>query len=75
MLQRKIYQKLLQWKNNHIKSTLMICYFNTSIRMRKEGTKNYYYFDAEDGTFDKLMKTIGLAAEILSALPNRSGNE
>lgn len=24
MLQRKIYQKLLQWKNNHIKSTLMI---------------------------------------------------
>ena len=43
--------------------------------MRKEGTKNYYYFDAEDGTFDKLMKTIGLAAEILSALPDRSGNE
>lgn len=24
MLQRKIYQKLLNWKNNHIKSTLMI---------------------------------------------------
>lgn len=45
------------------------------VRMRKEGTKNYYYFDVEDGTFDKLMKTITLAAEILSKLPDRSGNE
>lgn len=45
------------------------------VKVRKEGTKNYYYFDAEDGTFDKLTKTIGLAAEILSTLPDRSGDE
>lgn len=45
------------------------------VKVRKEGTKNYYYFDAEAETFDMLSNTLRIAAEILASLPDRSINE
>lgn len=43
------------------------------LKVRKEGTKNYYYFDPEAETFDKLIETFSLAKEIASTLPDRRG--
>lgn len=42
-------------------------------KMRKEGTKNYYYFDPEMESFEKLIATLRLAMDISKALPDRSG--
>lgn len=42
------------------------------IKVRKEGTKNYYYFDPERGSFERLISTLQLAIEILNTLPDRS---
>lgn len=42
--------------------------------MRKEGTKNYYYFDPEMESFERLAATLRLAMDISEALPDRSGN-
>ena len=42
--------------------------------LRKEGTKNYYYFDPETESFEKLISTLQLAREITMSLPDRSGN-
>lgn len=44
------------------------------VKVRKEGTKNYYYFDPEMESFAKLVSTLKLAMEISKALPNRSGD-
>ena len=43
------------------------------VKVRKEGTKNYYYFDPEMEAFEKLVATLQLAMDISKALPNRSG--
>ena len=43
------------------------------IKMRKEGTKNYYYFDPEMESFGKLVSALQLAVDISKALPDRSG--
>ncbi|MDO5330581.1 MAG: metalloregulator ArsR/SmtB family transcription factor [Bacillota bacterium] len=43
------------------------------IKVRKEGTKNYYYFDPDAESFDKLIETFLLAKTIASSLPDRSG--
>lgn len=43
------------------------------VKMRKEGTKNYYYFDTEMESFEKLIAVLRLAMEISKALPDRSG--
>lgn len=43
------------------------------IKVRKEGTKNFYYFDPEMGTLKRLAAALQLAAEITQALPDRSG--
>lgn len=43
------------------------------VRMRKEGTKNYYYFDPEMESFEKLISTLQLARDISRTLPDRSG--
>ena len=43
------------------------------LKMRKEGTKNYYYFDPEMEAFEKLILTLQLAMEISKELPDRSG--
>lgn len=45
------------------------------VKVRKEGTKNYYYFDPEMEGFEKLISTLQLAMEISGALPNRQGKE
>ena len=43
------------------------------VKVRKEGTKNYYYFDPEMESFEKLIAVLRLAMEISKALPDRSG--
>lgn len=45
------------------------------VRVRKEGTKNFYYFNPETEDFEKLVSTLQLAMEISKALPNRSGED
>lgn len=45
------------------------------VRVRKEGTKNYYYFDPEMASFEKLVSTLQLAVEICKELPDRSGRD
>lgn len=45
------------------------------VKVRKEGTKNYYYFDPEMESFEKLISTLLPAKEIFGALPDRSGSE
>ena len=43
------------------------------VKMRKEGTKNYYYFDPEMASFERLVAVLQLAMDISKALPDRSG--
>lgn len=43
------------------------------VKMRKEGTKNYYYFDPEMESFEKLITVLQLAMDISGSLPDRSG--
>lgn len=43
------------------------------VKMRKEGTKNYYYFDPEMESFEKLITVLRLAMDISGSLPDRSG--
>lgn len=43
------------------------------VKVRKEGTKNYYYFDPEMESFERLIRTLQLARDICRALPDRSG--
>lgn len=39
------------------------------VKMRKEGTKNYYYFASDLDTFERLVSTLQLAMEILKSVP------
>lgn len=41
------------------------------IKVRKEGTKNYYYFDSEQKTLKKLIDALQTAVDIASELPDR----
>lgn len=41
------------------------------IKMRKEGTRNYYYFDPEMESMEQLISTLTLAMNISKKLPNR----
>lgn len=41
------------------------------VKVRKEGTKNYYYFDPEMNSFEKLVSTLRLAAEMTKELSGR----
>lgn len=43
------------------------------LKVRKEATKNFYYFDPEMDSFEKLVNTLQLAMEIAKELPDRSG--
>lgn len=45
------------------------------VKVRKEGTKNYYYFDADMKSFDKLIQMLMNAKNIMMQLPDRSGEE
>lgn len=45
------------------------------IKMRREGTKNYYYFDADTQALDSLLQMLTHIQEIMKTLPDRSGSE
>lgn len=45
------------------------------IKMRREGTKNYYYFDADAQAMDSLLQMLTHAKEIMKNLPDRSGSD
>ena len=45
------------------------------IKMRREVTKNYYYFDADTQALDSLLQTLTHIQEIMRQLPDRSGSE
>lgn len=45
------------------------------VKVRREGTKNFYYFDPEMEAFEKLVSTLELAMEISKAMPDRRGEE
>ena len=42
------------------------------VKMRREGTKNYYYFDADAQAMNGLLRMISHAKEIMERLPDRS---
>ena len=44
------------------------------VKMRREGTKNYYYFDAVE-SFDTLIQMLTHAKEIMQILPDRRGEK
>lgn len=45
------------------------------LKMRREGTKNYYYFDADTEALNRLLQMIGHAKRIMEQLPDRSGKD
>lgn len=45
------------------------------VKVRKEGTKNFYYFDADMEAFDGLIHMLTHAKEIMLSLPDRSGDD
>lgn len=45
------------------------------VKVRKEGTKNYYYFDPEMEAFEHLIAVLQMAMEITRSLPNRRGED
>lgn len=44
------------------------------LKMRREGTKNYYYFDPDMESFELLMDVLRRTMKITSNLPDRSGD-
>ncbi|MDO4942041.1 MAG: metalloregulator ArsR/SmtB family transcription factor [Lachnospiraceae bacterium] len=45
------------------------------LKMRKEGTKNYYYFDPDTNSFDRLISVLQRAKSLTAELPDRSGEK
>ncbi|MGM9619275.1 MAG: ArsR/SmtB family transcription factor [Oscillospiraceae bacterium] len=45
------------------------------LKLRREGTKNYYYFDPDMKAFDRLLQMLLHAKAIMARLPDRSGAE
>lgn len=45
------------------------------VKVRKEGTKNFYYFDADMESFSRLIKMLSDAKSIMEELPDRSGDD
>lgn len=45
------------------------------VKMRREGTRNYYYFDADAEEMNRLISMLTHAKHIMEALPDRSGKE
>ena len=43
------------------------------LKMRREGTRNYYYFDANVKAINRLIHMLIHAKEIMEQLPDRSG--
>lgn len=45
------------------------------LKMRQEGTKNYYYFDVDMEPLNQLTQLLHHIKGIMQALPDRSGNQ
>ncbi len=45
------------------------------IDMRREGTKNYYFFSSDTQAMENLLQTLTHAKEIMQRLPDRSGED
>ena len=45
------------------------------VSRRKEGTKNYYYFDDKNNSMDALIKALTHAKTIMSSLPKRDSDD
>ena len=45
------------------------------LNVRREGTKNYYYFDANTQAMDRLIRMLLHAKAIMEQLPDRSGDQ
>jgi len=45
------------------------------LKVRKECTKNYYYFDADLEAMDRLIEMLRHARKIMAQLPDRSGTQ
>ena len=45
------------------------------IKVRREGTKNYYYFDPQMETLEQLVTVLQLTISISKELPDRSGED
>lgn len=43
------------------------------VKVRREGTKNFYYFDADAEAVNRLLRMLIHAKEIVESLPDRSG--
>lgn len=43
------------------------------INMRREGTKNYYYFDSDTQALERILRLLTHTKEIMELLPDRSG--
>lgn len=43
------------------------------LKMRREGTKNYYYFDADTEAMNRLIHMLEHAKQFMEMLPDRSG--
>lgn len=44
------------------------------LKVRKEGTKNYYYFDPDTQSLDRLIHVLQSARDLTAKLPDRSGD-
>lgn len=44
------------------------------LNVRKEGTRNYYYFDADVEGMDRLIEMLTHARTIMKRLPDRGGS-
>lgn len=44
------------------------------LKMRREGTKNYYYFDADMDSLNRLLQMLEHAKCVMESLPDRRGN-
>ena len=45
------------------------------LKVRREGTKNYYYFDAAAEAMEALLRMLTHAKQLMEQLPDRSGKE
>lgn len=45
------------------------------VKVRREGTRNYYYFDADHGAMTQLIDMLTEASALMERLPDRSGKE
>ncbi|MGM9662644.1 MAG: ArsR/SmtB family transcription factor [Oscillospiraceae bacterium] len=45
------------------------------VKRRREGTKNYYYFDADADAMDRLIRMLLHAKAMMERLPDRGGEE